>query len=96
MTFPKPDKSRPALVLTRDSAISYLNRIVVAPITSAVRSVPSEVSLGPDDGMKDACVVNLHNVISIDKNAIGRRVAELNDEKMREVCAALHFALGCQ
>lgn len=96
VAFAKPDKSRPALVLTRDTTIAHLNRVVVAPITSTIRSVPSEVVLGPDDGMKSACAVNLHNVICIDKRAIGRRIAELNDERMREVCAALGFALGCQ
>jgi mRNA interferase MazF len=72
------------LVLTRDSAISYLNRVTVAPITSTIRGVPSEVALGPDDGMKQRCAVNLHNVVTV-WGAPGRRVAQLDERRMREV-----------
>jgi mRNA interferase MazF len=93
--FPPPDKQRPVLVLTRDSAVSYLTRVTVAPITSTIRGVPSEVALGPDDGMKQACAVNLHNVVTVAKEYLGRRVAHLDERRMREVCDALGFALGC-
>jgi mRNA interferase MazF len=93
--FPAPDKPRPVLVLTRGSAISYLASVSVAPITSTIRGVPSEVPLGPDDGMKQACVVNLHNVVTIRKDALGRRLAQLGEARMAQVCAALAFALGC-
>ena len=60
--FPEPDKQRPVLVLTSDSIIDRLSRITVAPLTSTIRGVASEVVLGPDDGMKDACAINLHNI----------------------------------
>jgi mRNA interferase MazF len=93
--FPPPDKQRPVLVLTRDSAVSYLTRVTVAPITSTIRGVPSEVALGPDDGMKQPCAVNLHNVVTVSKEHLGRRVAQLDERRMREVCDALGFALGC-
>ena len=93
--FPAPDKPRPALILTRSSAIGYLARVTVAPITSSIRGVPSEIPVGEDDGLKQPCAVNLHNVITVSKDRIGRRVAELSEERMREVCAALDFALGC-
>jgi mRNA interferase MazF len=83
------------LVLTRDSAIGYLARVTVAPVTSTIRGVPSEVVLGTDDGMKQPCAVNLHNVVTVSKDHVGRRLARLDDERMREVCAALAFALGC-
>jgi mRNA interferase MazF len=95
LQFPAPEKDRPILVLTRSSAISYLSRATVAPITSTIRGVPSEVALGPEDGMKRAYVVNLHNVITVDQRNIGRRIAHLSPRRMREVCAALAFALGC-
>ena len=62
--FPEPDKQRPVLVLTRDSIIDRLSRITVAPVTSTIRGVASEVVLGPDDGMKDACAVNLRRMSS--------------------------------
>lgn len=93
--FPSPDKERPVLVLTRGNAIPYLSRVTVAPITSTIRGVPSEVTLGMEDGMRQRCVVNLHNVVTVAQESLGRRVAQLNAVRMREVCAALSFALGC-
>jgi mRNA interferase MazF len=83
------------LVLTRSSAIPYLSRATVAPITSTVRGVPSEIALGPEDGMKQPCAVNLHNVMTVNQANLGRRVAELSPRRMKEVCSALAFALGC-
>lgn len=93
--FPSPDKERPVLILTRASAIPYLSRVTVAPITTTVRGVPSEVPLGPDDGMRQACVANLHNLVTIDQKTLGRRLGQLDLHRMREVCHALAFALGC-
>lgn len=93
--FAPPDKQRLVLVLTRDSAIAYLARVTVAPITSTIRGVPSEVALGPADGMKQECAVNLHNVVTVARDHLGRRVACLDERRMREVCDALGFALGC-
>ena len=93
--FPAPDKARPVLVLTRSSAIGYLSRVTVAPISSAIRGVPSELKLGPEDGMKQPCAVNLHNLVTVPKAGLGRRVAQLGEERMDAVCAALAFALGC-
>ena len=93
--FAAPDKERPVLVLTRGSAIRYLTRVTVAPITSAVRGVPSEVVLDVEDGMKHACAVNLHNLVTVARSGLGRCVARLGNERMREVCAAIGFALEC-
>jgi mRNA interferase MazF len=93
--FPAPDKERPVLILTRGSALDYLSRVTVAPITSTVRGVPSEVVLGLEDGMKRVCAVNLHNVVTVSQAAVGRRLAQLTPQRLREVCAALAFALGC-
>lgn len=93
--FSSPDKERPVLILTRRSALGYLARVTVAPITSTIRGVPSEVALGIEDGMKQPCAVNLHNVVTVARDGLGRRVAQLGAERMREVCAALAFALEC-
>ena len=93
--FSPPDKQRPVVVLTRESAIGYLSAVTVAPITSTIRGVPSEVLLTQADGMKSECAVNLHNVVSVPKAHLGRRVAVLSPERMKELCAALGFALGC-
>ena len=93
--FAPPDKKRPVVVLTRDSAIAYLSTVTVAPITSTIRGVPSEVVLNEDDGMKAPCAVNLHNAVTISQNRLGRRVAQLSSWRMQEVCAALRFSYGC-
>jgi mRNA interferase MazF len=93
--FRRPDKERPVLLLTRDKAMAYLSRVTVAPITSTVRGVPSEVALDARDGMRQACAVNLHNLVTLEKTSLGRRVARLPRVRMRQVCAALAFALGC-
>jgi len=93
--FAAPDKKRPVLVLTRNSAIAYLGTVTVAPITSTIRGVPSEVVLSEEDGMKGSCAANLHNAITISQVRLGKRVAQLNSARMGEVCAALRFSLGC-
>jgi mRNA interferase MazF len=93
--FPHPDKQRPVLVLTRSNAIGYLATVTVAPITSTVRGVPSEVILDIDDGMKRRCAVNLHNAVTVAQTRLGRRVSNLSEARMQEVCMALRFALGC-
>lgn len=93
--FAKPDKKRPVVVLTRDSAIGYLSTVTVAPITSTIRSVPSEVALNEEDGMKSSCTVNLHNAVTISQERLGRRVAHLSSARMAEICVAIRFSLGC-
>ncbi len=93
--FAPPDKPRPVVVLTRDSAVAYLSTVTVAPITSTIRGVPSEVVLQDEDGMKGPCAVNLHNAVTISQQRLGRRVAQLNSLQMREICDALRFSLGC-
>ena len=60
-----PGKERPVLILTRASAIPYLSRVTIAPITSTIRGVPSEVALGVEDGMRQPCAANLHNLITV-------------------------------
>jgi len=93
--FASPDKRRPVVVLTRNSAIAYLSTVTVAPISSAIRGVPSEVVLDEEDGMKAPCAVNLHNSITISQSRLGKRVAHLSSLRMGDVCAALRFSLGC-
>lgn len=92
--FRPPDKRRPVLVLTRDSAGPYLNEVTVAPVTTRVRNVPSEVLLGPDDGMPQECAVNLHHLQTVPKSSVGRVITHLGPARMAEVRAALLFALG--
>ena len=93
--LPRPDKKRPVVVLTRDSALAYLSTVTVAPITSTIRGVPSEVALNEDDGMKSPCAVNLHNLVTVSQDRLGKRVAQLSSSRMNEICAGLRFSLGC-
>ena len=93
--FSRPDKERPVVVLTSATAIQFLSTVTIAPITSAVRGVASEVFLTEADGMKGPCAVNLHNIVTIRKEDLGRRVASLSHARMAEVCAAIGFAFGC-
>jgi mRNA interferase MazF len=68
----------------------------VAPITSTIRDVPSEVVLDADDGMKGPCAINLHNIVTVAKASLGRRVGSLEKDRLREVCGAIAFALQCE
>ncbi len=94
-TFRAPDKRRPVLILTRNSAIDLLTGITIAPITTMIRSLPSEVLLTPEaDEMREECAITLDNIQTIQKSQLGEFITELSLKKMREVRAAIAFALG--
>ena len=92
--FKAPDKRRPVLIVTRDSAIGVLNSVTIAPITSTIRSIPTEVVLTEDDGLPNTCAANFDNLQSVLKSNIGDRIARLTARKMQEAGAAVSFALG--
>ena len=93
-TFKEPDKRRPVLILTRNSAISFLSSITIAPLTSTIRDIPSEVVLTPDDGVFNDCAVNLDNIQTVQRSKIGAFISALSPERMKEVLKAIEFALG--
>lgn len=93
-TFRPPDKRRPVLVLTRDSAIPYLTGVTVAPITPIIRGIPSEVVLTLTDGLASECAVNCDNIQTVPKASVGPVIAHLSPDKMRAVRASIEFALG--
>jgi mRNA interferase MazF len=72
----------------------FLTRATVAPITTTVRGIPSEVVLGPEDGMKEFCAVNLDNIQTVLQRDLGALIAILSSEKLDEVETAIGFALG--
>jgi mRNA interferase MazF len=92
--FSPPDKRRPVVILTRHSAIRFLNTVTIAPVTSTVREIPSEVVLDEKDGLKSLCAVNLDHIQTVSKNKIGSYIAKVSEKKMEEVREALLFALG--
>lgn len=95
VTLRPPDKRRPVLLLTRQSAIAYLSGITVAPLTTTVREIPSEVLLTPEkDGVPEICAVNLDNMQTVTKSQLGSLVTTLTPARLVEVEAALCFALG--
>ncbi|MFV0496372.1 type II toxin-antitoxin system PemK/MazF family toxin [Mycobacterium sp.] len=87
---------RPVVVLSRDAAIPRLRRTLVAPCTTNVRGLASEVVLEPDaDPIPRRCAVNLDSVESVSVSVLVSRVGRLADTRMRAVCAALAVAVGC-
>ena len=93
-TFRAPDKRRPVLILTRDSALRYLTGITIAPITSTIRGIPSEVVLTTADGLMNECAINCDNVQTVPKENLGAFITRLSPAKMQAVQFAIHFALG--
>jgi mRNA interferase MazF len=93
-TFRAPDKKRPVLILTRASAISILNSVTIAPITSIIRSIPTEIVLTEHDGVPHACAANFDNLQTVPKSNIGDRITRLTPHRMKEAAAAISFALG--
>lgn len=94
-TFATPDKRRPVLLLTRNSALSFLNGITVAPITTTVRNIPTEVLLTPaEDGTPQLCVINVDNLQTVQKAQLGSVLTTLTAQRMMEVEQAICFALG--
>jgi mRNA interferase MazF len=91
--FPRPNKRRPVLILTRDSAIPYLNEIVVAAVTSSIRDIPSEVLVTTADGLPHDSVVNLDHINTVPKGKIGPLIATLSSRRMHEVESAIRFTL---
>ena len=93
--FPPPDKQRPVIILTRDSALSVLTKVTVVPITSTVRGAPSEMPLDVDDGLKGPCVANFFHLSTIRQSGLIRYVSTLSEARMEQLCAFMRYALGC-
>ena len=92
--FAHPDKKRPVLILTRDSALEFLGEVTIAPITTTIREIPTEVVLTTADGMPRECAINLDHVQTVSKGRLGTLLMTLNADQMAEVREALLFALG--
>lgn len=92
--FPRPDQRRPVLILTRDSALEYLGEVTVAPITTTVRDIPTEVLLTRADGVPRDSAINLDHIQTVSRGRIGSLITVLDSRRMADVRAALLFALG--
>ena len=92
--FEQPDKNRPVVILTRDSIIPHLGEVTVAPVTSTIRDIPSEVLLNKGDGIPKECAVNCDHLQTIAKARIGSLITSLSAARMREIRFAITFALA--
>jgi mRNA interferase MazF len=92
--FRRPDKRRPVLILTRDSALDFLGEVTVAPVTTTVRDIPSEVPLSKSDGLSQECAANLDHIQTVARSRLGGLIATLGSSRWDEVETALLFALG--
>jgi mRNA interferase MazF len=89
------DTRRPVLILTRERFIPRLTSLLVAPITTTVRDIPTEVELGSDDGMPTRCAANFDNTFTLGVDRFVAPLTALSDARMEQVCAAYRFAAGC-
>ncbi len=89
-----PAGRRPVLLLSRDEAYTIRELVIVAPVTTRIRHIPSEVPLGPEDGLPKPCVVNLDTITTIARASLRDKLTTLSPEKLKAVEVALHFTLG--
>lgn len=83
------DKTRPVVILTRDAARSVMTKVTVAPITSTVKGLHSEVPVGPANGLDHDCVVALDNVLTVPVSVLGHLVGYLSAEQEKSLAAAM-------
>jgi mRNA interferase MazF len=86
------DKTRPVLILTRDVVRPHLSRVTVAPITSTIRGLSTEVPVGAANGLDHPSVVSCDNIVTVPVNALGRQLGVLLFEQEVALTAAIHAA----
>ncbi len=86
---------RPFLVMTRSAAIPVLNNLLAAPVTRTVRNLPTELLLGPEDGMPTECAASFDNLRVVPKSYLVERVCTLEPIRVIEACSALRAAVDC-
>ena len=92
--FKQPDKKRPVVILTRNSILEYLGEVTIAPVTSTIRDIPSEVLLSRREGMHNDCAINCDHIQTVSKSNIGSLITSLSKEKLSEIRNAVTFALS--
>ncbi len=88
-----PAGQRPVVLLSRNDAYTARSLVIVAPITTRIRHICSEVLLSTDDGMPQECVANLDTITTIPKDCLRYRMVTLKPQKLKQVEAAIHFAM---
>lgn len=86
------DKPRPVVILTRELVRPYLDRVTVAPITSTIQGLSTEVLVGPPNGLDHPCVISCDNIVTVPKSALGRLIGYLLPAQEAALTAAIHAA----
>ena len=94
--LPPPVGRRPVVLLSRDEAYAVRNLVTVAPVTTRIRGIRTEVRLGPEQGLPKPCVANLDTIATIPRAALGERVSLLPMETIQAINAAIRFALALE
>ena len=92
--LPPPLGRRPVVLLSRNAAYTMRELVTVAPVTTRVRGIPSEVPLGKDEGLAKSCAANLDSMTTIPKRSLAMRAGTLTQPKLAAVDRALHFSLA--
>jgi mRNA interferase MazF len=88
-------KRRPVLVVSRDEVIPVLNNVVVAPVTSTLRDIPTCVRVGPDEGIDHDSVATFDNLAAVPKSVLTTRLGQLGSAGRRQICDALDAMANC-
>lgn len=88
-------KRRPVLVVSRDEAIPVLNNVVVAPVTSTIRDIPTCVPVGPDEGIDHDSVATFDSLAAVPKSVLTTRLGSLGIDGRRQICHALDAMANC-
>ncbi len=88
------EKGRPVLVIARDTAIAVMQRVMVAPVTTTVRFTPSQLSVGPEEGLAVESVANFDDLQSVPKSCLVRKLGNM-DGRMAELCSTLRAMADC-
>jgi mRNA interferase MazF len=88
-------KSRPVLVVSRNEAIPVLNNVVVAPVTSTIRSIPTCVGVGPNEGLAHDSVATFDNLSAVPKSVLTVRLGSLGPTRRHDICDALAALADC-
>lgn len=89
------DKVRPVLILTRERFIGRLASVLVAPLTTTVRDIPTEVRFTPDDGLPKICAASFDNLFTLRKERLQTFIAAAAEARLEDICRAYRFAAGC-
>lgn len=89
------EKGRPFLIVSRDAANQVMQRVLVAPVTSRIRDVPSELAVGPQEGLPLDSAASFDNLQPFPKAMLVRRLGALGPDRQRDICRAAAATLDC-